>query len=92
MAYNYKTLVKNASLSTGIPYVMSDKVFKAILREIVSAVEKNEKVSLRGFGVFEKQTRKERIIKSIGSNENQLIPCRKVLTFKASKCLKQNKE
>ena len=57
---------------------------------IVEALEKNESVEFRNFGVFEVRERKERV----GRNPNQpehvvSIPARRVVKFKPGKVMKQ---
>lgn len=85
MSYNYKTLVKLVSVKADMPYTKADKVIRTALNEILYAVDKNEKVSIRGFGVFYMQLRGRRTIKAVGTEDNYVIPQRRCLSFKAAK-------
>ena len=92
MSYNYKTLVHVVSERTNLPCTVCDKIIRTSLEEILYAVDKDEKVSIRGFGVFSMQVRKGRTIKVVGSQEERKIPHRRCLSFKPAKWLKQVEE
>jgi DNA-binding protein HU-beta/integration host factor subunit alpha len=56
----------------------------------VEALEKNESVEFRNFGVFEVRERKERVGRNPNQPENDvMIPARRVVKFKPGKVMKQ---
>lgn len=66
---------------------------KAVLQKsldyIVDALEKNETVEFRNFGVFEVRERKERIGRNPNKPEYDVtIPARRVVKFKPGKVMK----
>ena len=66
---------------------------KAVLQKsldyIVDALEKNESVEFRNFGVFEVREQKERVGRNPNQPENDvIIPARRVVRFKPGKVMK----
>lgn len=85
-----RDLVMRISDETGLIQEDVKTVLQKSLDYIVEALEKNESVEFRNFGVFEVRERKERV----GRNPNQpehvvSIPARRVVKFKPGKVMKQ---
>ena len=59
----------------------------AVLAEIQGAVTKGDKVSITGFGVFEKRTRAARMARNPRTGEAVKVPARRVVRFSASTSL-----
>ena len=67
---------------------------KAVLQKsldyIVDALEKNESVEFRNFGVFEVKDRKERVGRNPNMPEHDvIIPARRIVKFKPGKVMKK---
>jgi len=85
-----RDLVMRISDETGLIQEDVKVVLQKSLDYIVEALEKDESVEFRNFGVFEVRERKERI----GRNPNQpehvvTIPARRVVKFKPGKVMKK---
>ena len=84
-----RDLIMRISDETGLIQEDVKAVLQKSLDYIVDALEKNESVEFRNFGVFEVRERKERV----GRNPNQpehdvMIPARRVVKFKPGKVMK----
>ena len=84
-----RDLIMRISEETGLIQEDVKAVLQKSLDYIVDALEKNESVEFRNFGVFEVRERKERV----GRNPNQpeydvMIPARRVVKFKPGKVMK----
>ena len=78
------TIVEKA----GVSKKDADAVFSAALDTIVEAVTEGDKVTLIGFGSFEKRERKEREGRNPKTGETMTIPATSVPAFSASKVFK----
>ena len=84
-----RDLIMRISDETGLIQEDVKAVLQKSLDYIVDALEKNESVEFRNFGVFEVREQKE----SVGRNPNQpendvIIPARRVVRFKPGKIMK----
>ena len=66
----------------------SNKAVNAVLETITEELEKEEKVTLVGFGTFEVRHRKERMGRNPATKEPIKIPASKSPAFRAGKNLK----
>ena len=64
-----------------------DKFAEIILNEIKSTLKRNERVELRGFGVFSTKIQKARISRNPKTGEKVNTPQKKTIHFKMSKDL-----
>lgn len=72
-----------------IPKQEITELFQMSLELITDALEQGQKVELRRFGVFELQTREERLGRNPAAPEREvIIPRRTVVKFKAGKEMK----
>ena len=77
-----KDLILKVADDTGIKQVVVKDVIQKTLDAILDALERNEKVELRNFGVFKIKVRKPRIGRNPKTGQEVPIPERKVVVFK----------
>jgi len=85
-------LVNKIAEETGLTKKDVYMVINEFIDQIKQALLNEDRVDLRGFGVFEVKTRKPRIGRNPRTREKVEIPKRKVVTFKPSKLFKVIKE
>ena len=85
---NQSDLVKLVAESTGQPKDEIAKAVDAVLSTIMATLARGEDVSLKGFGVFEPQSRGERIGRNPKTGEPKTIPARKAPRFRPGKVFK----
>ena len=61
------------------------KVFDIFIEEIMMALKNNERVELRGWGIFYQKTLKSRNSRNPKTGENIVTPEKKSINFKMSK-------
>ena len=84
-----RDLIMRISEETGLIQEDVKAVLQKSLDYIVDALEKNETVEFRNFGVFEVRERKERIGRNPNKPEYDVtIPARRVVKFKPGKIMK----
>ena len=64
-----------------------EKFINIILNEVKSALKREERVELRGFGIFSTNIQKARISRNPKTGEKVNTPEKKVINFKMSKDL-----
>ena len=85
-----RDLVMRIAEETGLIQQDVYAVIQKSLDYIVEALEQNETVEFRNFGVFEVRERKQRIGRNPNRPENVVtIPARKVVKFKPGKIMRQ---
>lgn len=85
---NKQQLIENISNSADISKVAAAKALEAFTSSIQSAMEKNDTVSLIGFGTFSVKSRAERNGRNPKTGEIIKIQASKSVGFKAGKNLK----
>jgi DNA-binding protein HU-beta len=85
---NKQQLIENISNSADISKVAATKALEAFTSAIQSAMEKNDTVSLIGFGTFSVKSRAERNGRNPKTGETIKIQASKSVGFKAGKNLK----
>ena len=85
---NKQELISAAAEKTGFSKKDTEATVTAVLENIISALEDNEKVQLVGFGSFEVKERAARIGRNPKTKEAIEIPASKAPVFKPSKALK----
>ena len=65
-----------------------EKVVSVVLNEIKQALKREDRVELRGFGMFSTKIQKARISRNPKTGEEVPITARQVVTFRASNVLK----
>ncbi len=82
-------LVDVISQGTGLTKVETQAVIDGFLATISYALQKGERVDLRGFGNFKVVKRQPRTARNPSTNEPVYIPARHAAVFKPSKDLKE---
>ncbi|MEH2005410.1 HU family DNA-binding protein [Nostoc sp.] len=86
---NKGELVDAVASKTNITKKQADEVISAFLSVVTEAVVNGEKVTLIGFGSFERRDRSEREGRNPKTNEPMTIPATKVPAFSAGKQFKE---
>ncbi|OYD86811.1 DNA-binding protein [Nostoc sp. 'Peltigera membranacea cyanobiont' 213] len=86
---NKGELVDAVAAKTNITKKQADEVISAFLSVVTEAVANGEKVTLIGFGSFERRDRSEREGRNPKTNEPMTIQATKVPAFSAGKLFKE---
>ena len=86
---NKQDLVLQVSNKVQINQRQADEVISNVLETIVKNVARGEKVTLAGFGTFQKKSRGARKARNPKTGEEIQIPSRNVPKFSAGKSFKQ---
>ena len=86
---NKGELVDKVAEQAGVTKKQADAVISAATEAITEAVSEGDKVTLVGFGSFERRDRKEREGRNPKTGEVMVIPATKVPAFSAGKAFKQ---
>ncbi|OYD88125.1 DNA-binding protein [Nostoc sp. 'Peltigera membranacea cyanobiont' 213] len=86
---NKGELVDAVAAKANITKKQADEVISAFLSVVTEAVANGEKVTLVGFGSFERRDRSEREGRNPKTNEPMTIPATKVPAFSAGKQFKE---
>jgi DNA-binding protein HU-beta len=86
---NKGELVDAVAAKTNITKKQADEVISAFLSVVTEAVANGEKVTLIGFGSFERRERAEREGRNPKTNEPMTIPATKVPAFSPGKQFKE---
>ncbi|MEH1830405.1 MAG: HU family DNA-binding protein [Nostoc sp.] len=86
---NKGELVDAVAAKTNITKKQADEVISAFLSVVTEAVANGEKVTLIGFGSFERRDRSEREGRNPKTQEVMKIPATKVPAFSAGKQFKE---
>ncbi|MBD2527107.1 HU family DNA-binding protein [Nostoc sp. FACHB-133] len=86
---NKGELVDAVAAKTNITKKQADEIISAFLSVVTEAVANGEKVTLIGFGSFERRDRSEREGRNPKTNEPMTIPATKVPAFSVGKQFKE---
>ncbi|AVH64116.1 DNA-binding protein [Nostoc sp. 'Peltigera membranacea cyanobiont' 213] len=86
---NKGELVDAVAAKANVTKKQADEVISAFLSVVTEAVANGEKVTLIGFGSFERRDRSEREGRNPKTNEPMTIPATKVPAFSAGKQFKE---
>ncbi|MEH1918249.1 HU family DNA-binding protein [Nostoc sp.] len=86
---NKGELVDAVAAKTNITKKQTDEIISAFLSVVTKAVANGEKVTLIGFGSFERRDRSEREGRNPKTQEVMIIPATKVPAFSAGKQFKE---
>ncbi|MEH1795663.1 MULTISPECIES: HU family DNA-binding protein [unclassified Nostoc] len=86
---NKGELVDAVAAKANITKKQADEVISAFLSVVTEAVANGDKVTLIGFGSFERRDRSEREGRNPKTNEPMTIPATKVPAFSAGKQFKE---
>jgi len=85
---NKSELIDQVVAATGSTKAVVGEMLEAILERIANALNKNEEVTLVGFGAFKVRSRAARTGRNPKTGETLMIKASKVPSFKAGKGLK----
>ena len=85
---NKTELIAAVAEKTGLTKKDAERVVSATFETIVASMQKGDKVSVSGFGIFDVKTREARVGRNPRTKEEIKIPATKLPAFKASKTLK----
>ena len=80
-------IVDIVSEATGLTKVETETVMNGIMGTIIESLASNDRVELRGFGIFSTNTQKARISRNPKTGEKVNTPEKKTIHFKMSKDL-----
>ncbi|NER78954.1 MAG: HU family DNA-binding protein [Leptolyngbya sp. SIO1D8] len=86
---NKGELVDKVAEKSGVTKKQADSVLTAAIEAIMETVSEGDKVTLVGFGSFERRDRKEREGRNPKTGETMIIPATKVPAFSAGKQFKE---
>ncbi|MEL6400852.1 MAG: HU family DNA-binding protein [Cyanobacteria bacterium P01_A01_bin.70] len=86
---NKGELVDKVAEKSGVTKKQADSVLSAAIEAIMETVSEGDKVTLVGFGSFERRDRKEREGRNPKTGETMVIPATKVPAFSAGKQFKE---
>jgi integration host factor subunit beta len=81
-------LIEEVLNITELPRKESETIVETIFDSIISALQKGEKIEIRGFGSFRTRERRGRIGRNPKTGEKVEVPAKKIPFFKPSKELK----
>jgi DNA-binding protein HU-beta len=84
---NRNDLIDELAESSERSRIEAEQVLDAVLTHIAAALERGEKVDIRGFGAFQVIEKKERQGRNPKTGETLTIAAKKVASFKPSKDL-----
>lgn len=79
---NKSDLVNGIMNATSISERDAERAVTAIIGVIKDAYDKNERITITGFGSFVPVIRKQKVALNFRTQEHCIVPERKVLTFK----------
>ncbi len=86
---NKGELVDAVAAKANITKKQADEIISAFLEVVTEAVANGEKITLVGFGSFERRERSEREGRNPKTNEPMTIPATRVPAFSAGKQFKE---
>lgn len=82
-----KEIVREVSASYGIDQGLAKQIVQFVLDSIVRSLEKEGRIELRNFGVFEVKRRAARVARNPRTNEPLRVPPKNVVSFQPGKRL-----
>ncbi len=81
-------LAKTVSKKTNTTQKVSRNVIKTFLNSVISEADRNSKINLAGFGIFERKTQKARKARNPQTKNIINVPSKKKFVFRASSKIK----
>ena len=82
-------LVEEVARRANISTKESDRLVRTFLQTIQEQIARGEKITLSGFGTFERRTRKATVARNPKTGEPMPIAAQNVATFRAGTALKE---
>ena len=80
-----KEMVRRIASDLNVDQVLTKKIVQRTLDTILETVAQEDRLELRNFGVFEAKVRAARKARNPRTNEEVLVPAKRVLAFQAGK-------
>jgi nucleoid DNA-binding protein len=80
-----RDIVRQIAADLKVDQIMTKRVVQACLDTIVKTLVKSGRIELRNFGVFEVKLRAARKARNPKTNEEVIVPARRIITFQAGK-------
>ncbi len=77
-----KELANTIAGETGMTQILVKEIIERVFDGIIDTLEKEGRIELRNFGVFEVKQRKPRKARNPRTGEKVMVPAKKVVTFK----------
>lgn len=84
-----REIVKSISDKTGLTQLQIKEIVELAFDGIVETLQKDGRVELRNFGVFQVKTRKPRVARNPKTGRKVAVPEKLVVSFKAGKEMEQ---
>ena len=81
-------LIEEVLKVTELPRKESETIVETVFDSIIEALQKGEKIEIRGFGSFRTRQRRGRVGRNPKTGEKVEVPAKKIPFFKPSKELK----
>jgi len=81
-------LIEEVLKVTELPRKESETIVETIFDSIIDAIQKGEKIEIRGFGSFRTRQRRGRVGRNPKTGEKVEVPAKRIPYFKPSKELK----
>jgi integration host factor subunit beta len=81
-------LIEEVLRITELPRKESETIVETIFESIIEALQKGDKIEIRGFGSFRTRQRRGRVGRNPKTGEKVEVPAKKIPFFKPSKELK----
>ena len=82
-------LIEEVLKVTELPRKESETIVETIFDSIILAIQKGEKIEIRGFGSFRTRERRGRVGRNPKTGEKVEVPAKRIPYFKPSKELKE---
>ncbi len=80
-----KEMVRRIAAELDVDQVLTKKIVQRMLDMILATVAQEGRLELRNFGVFEAKARAARKARNPRTNEEVLVPAKRILAFQAGK-------
>ena len=80
-----KEMVRKIAAELDVDQVLTKKIVQRMLDMMLEAVAEDGRLELRNFGVFEAKTRAARKARNPRTNQEVLVPTKRILAFQAGK-------
>ena len=77
-------IISSVQTENGYSLKKSNKIVETLLETIKTSLESGEDVMISGFGKFQVKDKKERRGRNPVTDEDMILPARRVVTFKCS--------
>jgi integration host factor subunit beta len=77
-----KDIANAISQKSGLTQTQVKEIIQRLFDGIIETLEKDKRIELRNFGVFEVKKRKPRTARNPRTGEKVMVPAKRVVTFK----------